>query len=100
MAEDLKQRGLKQIQRIIADGMVGLQSALLHAFPKAKFQRCLVHSGTVMRNISSHVRLKNREAILNDFKEFNSVTNVAAVHKILDDFYSVWENAFRSDSTT
>lgn len=44
-----------------------------------------------MRNISSHVRLKNREAILNDFKELNSVTNVAAAHKILDDFYSVWE---------
>ena len=69
MAADLKQRGLKQVQLIIADGMVGLQPALLHAFPKAKFQRCLVH---VMRNISTHVRLKDREVILNDFKQLHS----------------------------
>jgi transposase-like protein len=91
MAEDLKQRGLKQVQLIIADGMVGLQPALLHAFPKAKFQRCLVH---VMRNIGSHVRLKDREAILNDFKELHSATDVTAAHKILNDFYGAWEKLY------
>ena len=88
MAADLKQRGLKQVQLIIADGMVGLQPALLHAFPKAKFQRCLVH---VMRNISTHVRLKDREVILNDFKQLHSVTNKTEAHKMLADFYSTWE---------
>ena len=91
MAEDLKKRGLKQVQLIIADGMVGLQPALLHAFPKAKFQRCLVH---VMRNIGSHVRLKDREAILNDFKELHSATDVTAAHKILNDFYGAWGKSY------
>lgn len=38
MAADLKQRGLKQVQLIIADGMVGLQPALLHAFLKQNFK--------------------------------------------------------------
>lgn len=91
MAADLKQRGLKQVQLIIADGMVGLQPALLHAFPKAKFQRCLVH---VMRNISTHVRLKDREVILNDFKQLHSVTNEAEARKMLADFYSTWEKQY------
>ena len=91
MAADLKQRGLKQVQLIIADGMVGLQPALLHAFPKAKFQRCLVH---VMRNISTHVRLKDREVILNDFKQLHSVTNKTEAHKMLADFYSTWEKQY------
>ena len=91
MAADLKQRGLKQVQLIIADGMVGLQPALLHAFPKAKFQRCLVH---VMRNISTHVRLKDREVISNDFKQLHSVTNKTEAHKMLADFYSTWEKQY------
>ncbi|ULQ50590.1 transposase [Liquorilactobacillus nagelii] len=91
MAAILKHRGLKQVQLIIADGMVGLQPALLHAFPKAKFQRCLVH---VMRNISTRVRLKDREVILNDFKQLHSVTNEAEAHKMLADFYSTWEKQY------
>ncbi|MCP0887474.1 IS256 family transposase [Ligilactobacillus sp. WILCCON 0076] len=91
MAENLKQRGLKQVQLIIADGMVGLQPALLCAFPKAKFQRCLVH---VMRNISSNVRLKDRESILNDFKQLHSVSDITAGRQLLNNFYDTWEKKY------
>ena len=39
----LVSRGIKHVQLVIADGLVGLDSALNHNYPQAKFQRCLIH---------------------------------------------------------
>ena len=41
-----------------------MKQALVEAYPKAHFQRCLVH---VMRNICAKVRVDDREAVMNDF---------------------------------
>ena len=43
---------------------IGMKQALVAAYPKAHFQRCLVH---VMRNICAKVRVDDREAVMNDF---------------------------------
>lgn len=43
---------------------IGMKQALVEAYPKAHFQRCLVH---VMRNIGAKVRVDDREAVMNDF---------------------------------
>ena len=42
---------------------IGMKQALVEAYPKAHFQRCLVH---VMRNICAKVRVDDREAVMND----------------------------------
>lgn len=71
--------------------MVGLQPALLQAFPQAKFQRCLVH---VMRNITKQVRVKDRESILSEFKELHSVKDLPAAKELLEQFYQHWNKSY------
>lgn len=44
--------------------------------------------------LGPHVRLKDREVILNDFKQLHSVTNRTEAHKMLADFYSTWEKQY------
>ena len=54
----MKSRGLKQVELFLSDGVVGMKTALARTYPKAHFQRCLVH---VMRNICAKVRVDDRE---------------------------------------
>ena len=60
MLQDMKSRGLEQVQLFLSDGVVGMKTVLEKTYPKAHFQRCLVH---VMRNICTN----DREAVMNDF---------------------------------
>ena len=66
---------------------IGMRQPLVAAYPKAHFQRCLVH---VMRNICAKVRVDDREAVMNDFKQIHQQINKADAVKILHDFYAKW----------
>ena len=39
----LKDRGLEQVNLIVADGLKGLENQVMLHFPKAKLQKCVVH---------------------------------------------------------
>lgn len=43
-----------------------------------------------MRNICAKVRVDDREAVMNDFKQIHQQTNKADAVKILHDFYAKW----------
>ena len=60
MLQNMKSRGLKQVELFLSDGVVGMKTALARTYPKAHFQRCLVH---VMRNICAKVRVDDHERI-------------------------------------
>lgn len=60
MLQNMKSRGLKQVELFLSDGVVGMKQTLVEAYLKAHFQRCLVH---VMRNLCTN----DREAVMNDF---------------------------------
>ena len=40
---ELKNRGVKDILIICADGLTGIKEAISAAFPKTEYQRCMVH---------------------------------------------------------
>ncbi len=40
---ELKNRGVKDILIICADGLSGIKEAIAAAFPKTEYQRCIVH---------------------------------------------------------
>jgi transposase-like protein len=57
----LKERGLQSPELCISDACLGLREALGDVFPKAKWQRCIVH---FYRNVSTQVpHTKVREAM-------------------------------------
>lgn len=62
---DLRKRGVEEILIGVADGLPGLKDAFLSVFPKADFQRCVVHK---LRNILSKVRPKDKTKVLEDLK--------------------------------
>lgn len=85
---DLHSRGAETPLLFVTDGITGIEETILEIYPQADVQRCLVH---VMRNIASHVRVKDRAEILGDFKHIHSQKTKEAAREILDDFSRKWE---------
>ena len=63
----------------------------VETYPQAHFQRCLVH---VMRNICAKVRVEDREAIMNEFKQIHQQANKAAAIDVLHAFYAKWNKSY------
>lgn len=62
---ELKNRGVKDVLIICADGLTGIKEAIGAAFPKAEYQRCIVHQ---VRNTLKYVPDKDRIAFATDLK--------------------------------
>ncbi len=61
----LKNRGVEDIMVICADGLTGIKEAINTAFPKAEYQRCIVHQ---VRNTLKHVYYKDMKEYAADLK--------------------------------
>ena len=61
----LKNRGVKDILLICADGLSGMKEAITAAFPKTEYQRCIVHQ---VRNTVKYVSDKDRKPFCADLK--------------------------------
>ena len=68
----LKNRGVKDILIISADGLTGIREAIQTAFPKTEYQRCIVHR---VRNTLKYVSDKDRKAFANDLKTIYNAPN-------------------------
>ena len=66
---ELKNRGLKNIFILCADGLKGLPESVMAAFPKTIFQTCIVHQ---MRNSLNYVPYKEKKVVAVDLKKIYS----------------------------
>jgi len=57
---NLHKRGVREIDLVVADGITGLENAVLSTFPKASFQKCVTH---FKRNILYKVRPSDKAFI-------------------------------------
>ncbi len=62
---ELKNRGVKDVLIICADGLTGIKEAIAAAFPKTEYQRCIVHQ---VRNTLKYVPDKDKKAFAADLK--------------------------------
>ena len=62
---ELKNRGVKDVLIICADGLTGIKEAIAAAFPKTEYQRCIVHQ---VRNTLKYVSDKDRKLFAADLK--------------------------------
>ena len=62
---ELKNRGVKDILVICADGLSGMKEAVAAAYPQTELQRCIVHQ---VRNTLKYVGEKNKKEFANDLK--------------------------------
>jgi putative transposase len=91
----LKQRGVKQVQLVIADGINLLEEVVLKTFPSAKFQKCVVHK---MRNVLLGVRPKDKAEVGQDLKQvfdnFSTDSTKEQAKKKAEDFCLKWESKY------
>ena len=62
---ELKNRGVKDILILCADGLSGIKEAIAAAYPNTECQRCIVHQ---VRNTLKYVADKDRKPFANDLK--------------------------------
>ena len=61
----LKNRGVKDILIICADGLTGMKEAIMAAFPNTEYQRCIVHQ---VRNTMKYVSDKDKSCFVRTLK--------------------------------
>ena len=94
---ELKNRGVRDILIICADGLSGMKEAISTAFPKTEYQRCVVHQ---VRNTLKYVGEKNRKEFAKDLKTIYHAPSEDAGRSKLADVTAKWDkhypNAMRS----
>ena len=97
---ELKNRGLKDILVLCADGLTGMKEAVNTAFPKTEYQRCIVHQ---VRNTLKYVADKDRKEFAADLKSiYQAVTEKQAKanrDKVSEKWHEKYPNAMKSWTT-
>ena len=88
---ELKNRGVKDIMIICADGLSGIKEAIATAFPNTEYQRCLVHQ---VRNTLKYVPDKDRKAFAKDLKTIYNAPTEEEGRKTLDKVTEKWEEKY------
>ena len=97
---ELKNRGVKDILVICADGLSGMKEAVSAAYPQTELQRCIVHQ---VRNTLKYVGEKNKKEFANDLKTIYQAPSEKAALEQLERVTEKWEkdypNAMKSRHT-
>ena len=93
---ELKNRGVKDILIICADGLTGIKEAISAAFPKTEYQRCIVHQ---VRNTLKYVPDKDRKAFATDLKTIYQAADeqkaLAALERVTEKWTPKYPNSMK-----
>ena len=93
----LKNRGVKDILILCADGLSGMKEAIAAAFPKAEYQRCIVHQ---VRNTMKYVSDKDRKPFCADLKTIYQAPTeekaLDALERVTEKWGGKYPNSMRS----
>ena len=93
----LKNRGVKDILIICADGLTGIKEAISAAYPQTEYQRCIVHQ---VRNTMKYVADKDRKPFAADLKTiYQSPTEekaLEALERVTETWSTKYPNSMRS----
>ena len=94
---ELKNRGVKDVMVICADGLTGIKEAITAAYPKAEYQRCIVHQ---VRNTLKYVPYKDMKEFAADLKTIYLAPNEKQGHANMERVSEKWNpkypNAMKS----
>lgn len=88
---ELKNRGVKDILIICADGLSGIKEAIAAAFPKTEYQRCIVHQ---VRNTLKYVPDKDRKVFAADLKTIYHASDEEKARLALDRVTEKWTTKY------
>ena len=93
----LKNRGVKDILILCADGLTGIKEAIAAAFPQTEYQRCIVHQ---VRNTLKYVSDKDRKDFASDLKTIYQAADeeqgLAALERVTEKWTVKYPNSMKS----
>ena len=93
----LKNRGVKDILIICADGLTGIKEAIAAAYPNTEYQRCIVHQ---VRNTMKYVSEKDKKPFCTDLKTiYHAPTEekaVEALERVTEKWSKKYPNSMKS----
>lgn len=84
---NLKNRGVKDILVLCADGLSGLKEAIAAIYPMVEFQRCIVH---MIRNTVAFVSYKDRKELCKDLKLIYTAVDADSAYTNLLELQEKW----------
>lgn len=84
---NLKNRGVKDILVLCADGLSGLKEAIAAIYPMVEFQRCIVH---MIRNTVAFVSYKDRRELCKDLKLIYTAADADSAYTNLLELQEKW----------
>ncbi len=93
---ELKNRGVKDILIICADGLSGIKEAIAAAFPKTEYQRCIV-VGKKHARIFFRIRTEKRFA--SDLKTIYHASDEEKARLALDRVTEKWTAKYQNERT-
>ena len=87
----LKNRGVKDILIICADGLSGIKEAISAAFPKTEYQRRIVHQ---VRNTLKYVADKDRKPFATDLKTIYQAPTEESALEALERVTEKWSEKY------
>ena len=87
----LKNRGVKDVMVICADGLTGIKEAINAAFPEAEYQRCIVHQ---VRNTLKYVSYKDMKDFASDLRTIYLAPTEGLGYEQLERVIDKWENKY------
>jgi transposase-like protein len=97
---ELKNRGVKDILILCADGLSGIKESIAVAFPATEYQRCIVHQ---VRNTLKYVSDKDKKEFATDLKLIyhapSEEVGYETMVRVTDKWQKHYPNAMKSWST-
>ena len=84
---NLKNRGVKDILVLCADGLSGLKEAIAAIYPMVEFQRCIEH---MIRNTVAFVSYKDRRELCKDLKLIYTAVDADSAYTNLLELQEKW----------
>ena len=88
---DLKNRGVKDVMVICAEGLSGIKEAIQAAFKETEYQRCIVHQ---VRNTLKYVSYKDMKSFATELKSIYLAPNEAQGLDNLERVKKKWDSKY------
>lgn len=88
---ELKNRGVKDIMVLCADGLTGIKDSIAVAYPHTEYQRCIVHQ---VRNTLKYVADRDKKAFATDLKTIYHAPSEEAGYKQMKEVTDKWQDRY------
>ncbi len=88
---ELKNRGVRDILIMCADGLTGIKESIQIAFPNTEYQRCIVHQ---VRNTLRYVSHKEKKSFASDLKSIYTAPTEEVGYECLQEVKIKWQERY------